>query len=181
MTEKELVDGCIREDRICQRMLWDRYSKKIMALCLRYSNNHEEAEDSLMEAYVKIYDNLNKFRFQSSLETWMRRVAVNLCINKIRARKHIWTSISDEEYRMGYDDDAFGNLEVKQIMKLIEMLPVGYRTVFNLYAVEGYSHKEIGELLGVEEGTSRSQFSKARKSLQNYLENAEGRQQSSNG
>jgi RNA polymerase sigma-70 factor (ECF subfamily) len=174
MTEKELVDGCIREDRICQRELWNRYSKKIMSLCLRYCNSQEEAEDALMEAYVKIYDNLAKFRFQSSLETWMRRVAVNLCINKIRARKHIWSSITEDEYRLGYTDDAFDNLQVDQIMKMVEALPVGYRTVFNLYAIEGYSHKDIADLLGIDEGTSRSQFSKARKVLQQSLDKAEG-------
>ena len=169
MTEQELVEGCIREDRICQRELWSRYSKKIMSLCLRYCNSQEEAEDALMEAYVKIYDNLSKFRFQSSLETWMRRVAVNLCINKIRARKHIWTSITDDEYRLGYNDDAFEDLQVNQIMKMVEALPVGYRTVFNMYAIEGYSHKDIAEMLGIDEGTSRSQFAKARKVLQQQI------------
>ncbi len=174
MTEQELVEGCIREDRICQRELWDRYSKKLMSLCLRYCNSQEEAEDALMEAYVKIYDNLKNFRFQSSLETWMRRVSVNLCINKIRARKHIWTSISDDEYRIGYKDDAFDNLQVQHIMKMVEGLPVGYRTVFNLYAIEGYSHKDISEMLGIDEGTSRSQFAKARKALQIQIDKLEG-------
>ncbi|MFN4941660.1 MAG: RNA polymerase sigma factor [Bacteroidota bacterium] len=174
MTEQELVEGCIREDRICQRELWNRYSKKIMSLCLRYCNSQEEAEDALMEAYVKIYDNLAKFRFQSSLETWMRRVAVNLCINKIRARKHIWASITDDEYRLGYADDAFEDLQVNQIMKMVEALPVGYRTVFNMYAIEGYSHKEIAEMLGIDEGTSRSQFAKARKVLQQQIQKSEG-------
>ena len=174
MTEKELVEGCIREDRICQRELWDRYSKKIMSLCLRYCNSQEEAEDALMEAYIKVYDNLSKFRFQSSLETWMRRVAVNLCINKIRARKHIWSSITEDEYRLGYQDDAFNNMQVDQIMKLVEALPVGYRTVFNMYAIEGYSHKDIAEMLGIDEGTSRSQFAKARKVLQTAIEKSGG-------
>jgi RNA polymerase sigma-70 factor (ECF subfamily) len=163
MTEKELVEGCIREDRICQRELWDRYSKKLMSLCVRYCNSQEEAEDALMEAYVKIYDNLKNFRFQSSLETWMRR-----------ARKHIWTSISDDEYRIGFKDDAFDNLQVQHIMKMVEALPVGYRTVFNLYAIEGYSHKDIGEMLGIDEGTSRSQFAKARKALQIQIDKSEG-------
>ncbi|MSP58440.1 MAG: RNA polymerase subunit sigma-24 [Flavobacteriales bacterium] len=174
MTEKELVDGCIREDRICQRELWDRYSKKLMSLCIRYCNNQEEAEDALMEAYIKIYDNLNKFKFLSSLETWMRRVTVNLCINKIRARKHIWNSISDDEYRIGFNDNTFENLQVQQILKLVESLPVGYRTIFNLYAIEGYPHKEIAKILAIDEGTSRSQFSKARKALQLSIEKLEG-------
>ena len=142
-----------------------------MSLCVRYCNSQEEAEDALMEAYVKIYDNLKNFRFQSSLETWMRRVSVNLCINKIRARKHIWTSISDDEYRIGFKDDAFDNLQVQHIMKMVEALPVGYRTVFNLYAIEGYSHPEISQMLQISEGTSKSQLSRARALLQTKMKN----------
>jgi len=171
MTDKELVEGCIREDRKCQRLLWDKYSRKIMALCLRYCQNQEEAEDAMMEAFVKIYDKLGDFRFQSSLETWMRRVAVNISINKIRARKNIWTDISDAEYEIGYQDFSFDQLNVDQLLKLIEQLPVGYRMVFNLYAIEGFSHKEIADTLQIDEGTSRSQLAKARKALQAMLNN----------
>jgi RNA polymerase sigma factor (sigma-70 family) len=171
MTDKELVEGCIREDRKCQRFLWDKYSKKIMALCLRYCQNQEEAEDAMMEAFVKIFDKMGDFRFQSSLETWMRRVAVNISINKIRARKNIWTDISESEYEIGYNDHAFEQLNVNQLLKLIEQLPVGYRMVFNLYAVEGFSHKEIAETLNIDEGTSRSQLAKSRKALQAMLNN----------
>lgn len=171
MTDKELVEGCIREDRKCQRLLWDKYSRKIMALCLRYCQNQEEAEDAMMEAFVKIYDKLGDFRFQSSLETWMRRVAVNISINKIRARKNIWTDISDAEYEIGYQDFSFDQLNVNQLLKLIEQLPVGYRMVFNLYAIEGFSHKEIADTLQIDEGTSRSQLAKARKALQAMLNN----------
>ena len=139
MTEKELVEGCIREDRICQRELWDRYSKKLMSLCLRYCNSQEEAEDALMEAYVKIYDNLKNFRFQSSLETWMRRVSVNLCINKIRARKHIWTSISDDEYRIGFKDDAFENLQVQQIFSRPLVFEIQASRIFPRYSRQDLS------------------------------------------
>jgi len=169
MTDKELLEGCKREDRICQRELWNRDSKKLFAFCQRYCNNTEEAEDALMESFVKIYDNLSKLRGDSSLETWMRRVTVNQCINKIRARKHVLDSLTEEELHLGFDDENLNNLQVKEILTLIELLPVGYRTVFNMYAIEGYSHKEIGEELGIDEGTSRSQFSKARKALQSAI------------
>jgi len=169
MTDKELIEGCKREDRLCQRELWNRYSKKLFALCQRYCNNTEEAEDALMESFVKIYDNLSKFRGDSSLETWMRRVTVNQCINKIRARKHLMDSITEEEYHLGFNDHSFNNLQVKEILALIEELPVGYRTVFNMYAIEGYTHKEIADEMGIDEGTSRSQFSKAKKALQMAL------------
>jgi RNA polymerase sigma factor (sigma-70 family) len=123
MTEKELVEGCIREDRECQRLLWEKYSKKLMALCLRYCQNQEEAEDALMEAFVKIYNKLGDFRFQSSLETWMRRVAVNISINKIRSRKNIFKEISESEYEIGYSDFSFDRLNVDQINQLIEKYP----------------------------------------------------------
>ena len=169
MTDKELVEGCLREDRNCQRLLWDKYSKKMMALCLRYCQNQEEAEDALMEAFVKIYDNLDKFRFQSSLETWMRRVCVNMSINKIRARKNIWKEISESEYEIGYHDNGLDQMNVNELMELVGKLPDGYRMVFNLYAVEGFSHKEISDSLNIDEGTSRSQLAKARKSLQGML------------
>ena len=170
MTDKELVDGCIREDRKYQKILWNLYSSKLMALCLRYCKNQEEAEDALMESFVRIYDKMPTFRYQSSLETWMRRIAVNISINKLRAQKDIWRELSDSEYELGYDDYGLKQLEAKQIMLLVEQLPVGYRTVFNLFAVEGYSHKEIAEMMGIDEGTSRSQLAKARKALQDLLQ-----------
>lgn len=169
MTDKELVDGCIREDRITQRFLWDHYSPKLLALCLRYTKNREEAEDALMEAYVKIYDNMKKFRFQSSLETWMKRICVNVSINKLRARKNIFNEISESEYEIGYIDSQYNQLQAGQIMDLVHKLPTGYKTVFNLFAVEGYSHKEISSMLEIDEGTSRSQLAKARKVLQEWV------------
>jgi RNA polymerase sigma factor (sigma-70 family) len=171
MTDKELVEGCIREDRKYQKILWNLYSSKLMALCLRYCKNQEEAEDALMESFVRIYDKIPTFRYQSSLETWMRRIAVNISINKLRSQKDIWKELSESEYELGYTDNAMYQLDAKQIMRLIEKLPVGYRTVFNLFVVEGYTHKEIADMMGIDEGTSRSQLAKARKSLQEMLEN----------
>ena len=170
MTDKELVEGCIREDRKYQKILWNLYSSKLMALCLRYCKNQEEAEDALMESFVRIYDKIPTFRYQSSLETWMRRITVNISINKLRSQKDIWKELSESEYELGYTDNAMYQLEAKQIMQLIERLPVGYRTVFNLFVVEGYTHKEIAEMMGIYKGTSRSQLAKARKSLKEMLE-----------
>ncbi|MFZ9754764.1 MAG: RNA polymerase sigma factor [Bacteroidia bacterium] len=176
MTDQELVEGCIKENRVCQEMLWKRYSQKLFALAMRYCQNQEEAEDALMEAFVKIYNHLGKFRFQSSLETWMRRVTVNVCINKIRARKMMFDSIDDYAIELPSQDHSLDNLHLEQLLKLVGLLPVGYRAVFNLYAIEGYSHKEIAETMGIDEGTSRSQFAKARKALQSMLAKLEGGQ-----
>ena len=123
-----------------------------------------------MESFVRIYDKIPTFRYQSSLETWMSRITVNISINKLRSQKDIWKELSESENELGYTDNAMYQLEAKQIMQLIERLPVGYRTVFNLFVVEGYTHKEIAEMMGIDEGTSRSQLAKARKSLQEMLE-----------
>lgn len=169
MTEQQLVDGCIREDRKCQEQLWNLYASKLLTVSIRYCQNREDAEDVLMEAFVKIFDNMTAFRGQSSLETWMRRIVVNTSINKIRSRKFT-ESIDNEALHIGYSDQSFEAMDAKALMKMLETLPVGYRMVFNLFAVEGYSHKEIADLLKIDEGTSRSQLAKARKALQDMIE-----------
>ncbi|MEK0420349.1 MAG: RNA polymerase sigma factor [Bacteroidetes bacterium] len=169
MTEQQLVDGCIREDRKCQEQLWNVYATKLLTVSIRYCQNREDAEDVLMEAFVKIFNNMSAFRGQSSLETWMRRIVVNTSINKIRSRKFT-ESIDNEVLHIGYSDNAFDSMDAKVLISMLESLPVGYRMVFNLFAVEGYSHKEIAELLNIDEGTSRSQLAKARKSLQEMIE-----------
>lgn len=172
MTEKELVDGCIREDRKCQRFLWDKYAPKLLSLSIRYCRSREDAEDVLMESYVKIFDKMQDFRFQSSLETWMRRIVVNTSINKLRATK-ITDTIDSELNDIGFTDNAFDNLNAQQLLALLDSLPTGYKTVFNMFAIEGYSHKEIADELGIDEGTSRSQLAKARKALQEMVEKNE--------
>lgn len=169
MTEQQLVDGCIREDRKCQETLWNLYASRLLTVSIRYCQNREDAEDVLMEAFVKIFDHMSAFRGQSSLETWMRRIVVNTSINKIRSRKFT-ESIDSETLHIGYSDNAFEAMDAKVLMKMLESLPVGYRMVFNLFAVEGYSHKEIAKLLKIDEGTSRSQLAKARKALQEMIE-----------
>lgn len=172
MTEKELIEGCIREDRKCQRFLWDKYAPKLLTVSIRYCRSREDAEDVLMEAFVKIFDKMSEFRGQSSLETWMRRVVVNTSINKLRATK-ITDTIDSETNDIGYYDSGFDEMNAKQLMSLLDRLPVGYRTVFNLFAIEGYSHKEIADEMGIDEGTSRSQLAKARKALQDMINNNE--------
>lgn len=172
MTEKELVEGCIREDRKCQERLWKMYGPKLLSVSLRYCQSREDAEDVVMESFVKIFDHMPNFRYQSSLETWMRRIVVNTSINKIRAYKYT-ESIDNENLDVGYTDRGFEELDARQLLALLNALPVGYRTVFNMFAVEGYSHKEIADELGIDEGTSRSQLAKARKALQEMIEKTE--------
>jgi RNA polymerase sigma factor (sigma-70 family) len=125
----------------------------------------EDAEDVLIESFVKIYNSIGKFQNKSSLETWMRRIVINESLNKIRARKSIHETDVYEVPHISFDDKAFDSLHVEEIFHLVQNLPDGYRTVFNMYAIDGYSHKEISEKLGIQEASSRSQLAKARRSL----------------
>ncbi len=172
MTEHELLEGCIREDQKSQRILWEKYASKLLSVSLRYCKSREDAEDVLMESFVKIFDNLKRFRGDSSLETWMRRVVVNTSINKLRATKMTET-IDSESRQYGFNDMSFDKLSTNELLGLLEKLPLGYRTVFNMFAIEGFSHREIANSLGIDEGTSRSQLAKARKALQDMITNNE--------
>lgn len=170
MTDKELIKGCIREDANCQKALFERYSGKLMAICIRYSRHRLEAEDILQESFVKIFDNLDKFKFKGSFEGWVRRIAVNTAL-----KNHQRKSYTNEKFALEHFPDspqapvAFARLGEQELLAMIARLPEGYKAVFNLYAIDGYSHKEIAKQLGIKESTSRSQLVKARKMLQVQL------------
>lgn len=170
MTDKELIKGCIREDGSCQKALFERYSGKMMAVCLRYARHRLEAEDMLQESFVKIFDNLERFKFKGSFEGWVRRIVVNTAL-KFHQRKHFTNEqIAVEHFPdQAQDPIAYAALGEKELLAMIARLPEGYRIVFNLYAIEGYSHREIAESLNIQESTSRSQLVKARKLLQSQL------------
>jgi RNA polymerase sigma factor (sigma-70 family) len=171
MTDKELIQGSIREDVHCQKALFERYAGKMMGVCLRYARHRLEAEDLLQEAFVKAFDNLASFKFQGSFEGWLRRIVVNTAL-KQHQRKHF----TNEQIAVEHFPDrpqppkAYARLGEQELMAMINALPEGYRLVFNLYAIEGYSHKEIAAKLKIKESTSRSQLVKARKLLQTQLE-----------
>jgi RNA polymerase sigma-70 factor (ECF subfamily) len=137
------------------------------AICLRYAENADDAADLLQEGFIKVFKNLQKFRGEGSFEGWMRRVFVNTCIEHFRKKVYL-NSITENEERTieDYSANALDNLAEKDIVQLIQELSPGYRTVFNLYVVEGYSHKEIGDLLQISEGTSKSQLARAKMLLQ---------------
>src|SRR5690606_38798350 len=138
------------------------------AVCLRYANNPDDAQDLLQEGFVKVYRNLHRFRAEGSFEGWIRRVFINSSIEHFRKKSLQLSKVSDKEENTIEDTDisALDNLAEKDIINLIQQLSPGYRTVFNLYVVEGYSHREIGEKLGISEGTSKSQLARARAILQ---------------
>jgi RNA polymerase sigma-70 factor (ECF subfamily) len=163
--ESEMIRGCIREEKWAQKKLWDLCSKKLFAVCKRYLNSQEEAEDCFIEAFSKILDKMPTFRSDGSFEGWMRRITVNHCINTIRKNKIVFCDIDLPGNEISYTEDFASDMDAKSLSLLIDKLPSGYKTIFNLYAVEGYKHREISEMLGITEGTSRSQYSKAKKAL----------------
>lgn len=165
--ENDLIQGCLAGDRRMQEELYNRFSPKMYAVCLRYATDADEAQDLLQEGFIKIFKNLDKFRHEGSFEGWMRRVFVNTSIENYRKRVNVNTITERDEVRIEDSSwNALDHLGEKDIVQLIQELSPGYRTVFNMYVVEGYSHKEIADLLGITEGTSKSQLARAKGILQ---------------
>ncbi|HTH55408.1 MAG TPA: RNA polymerase sigma factor [Cyclobacteriaceae bacterium] len=172
--ENELIDGCLRQNRQAQQQLYQRYSGKMYALCCRYIKDRMEAEDVLVMSFTKIFDRIGQYKGDGSFEGWIRRVVVNESLTYLRKHKNMYleTDIEDAAYEPDYQR-LENELEANDLMKLIESLPVGYRTVFNMYAIDGYNHQEIADQLGISENTSKSQLSRARTLLQKKLNELE--------
>jgi RNA polymerase sigma-70 factor (ECF subfamily) len=154
-----------------QEELYHRFAPKMYAVCLRYASNVEDAQDLLQEGFIKVYRNLHHFRAEGSFEGWIRRVFVNTSIEHFRKKSTKLALVTEKEEGTIEDTDitALENLAEKDIIKIVQELSPGYRTVFNLYVVEGYSHKEIGDMLGISEGTSKSQLARAKSVLQKKI------------
>lgn len=146
------------------------YAGKMLAVCLRYTRHRMEAEDILQDAFIKVFDNVSKFGFKGSFEGWVRRIVINTALKKHSKKSYKNEQIGIEHYPdLPIEPSIYSHLEEEELLKLIAKLPDGYRVVFNLYAIEGYSHKEIAEMLDIQESTSRSQLVKARKWLQTQI------------
>lgn len=171
ISESDLIKGCIEGDRRMQEELYRRFAPRMYAVCLRYANNSDDAQDLLQEGFIKVYRNLHRFRAEGSFEGWIRRVFVNTSIEHFRKKSTRMSMVTDKEDQAIEDADitALDNLAEKDIIKIIQELSPGYRAVFNLYVVEGYSHKEIGDMLGISEGTSKSQLARAKSVLQKKI------------
>jgi len=170
LTEHELIKGCIEQNPACQRMLFEKYAGKMMGVCLRYAQDSMEAEDMLQDAFVKVFQYIGQFKFEGSFEGWIRRIVVNTAIRHLERKKMSFKEIDDHQPDLpSVDPSAYHFLGEEDLMKLISALPEGYRMVFNLSVIEGYSHDEIAEMLKIQAGTSRSQLVKARKMLQSQI------------
>ncbi len=169
--EKQLLKGLMAEKPGAQEKLYKLYAGKMMALCHRYAKSREEAEDILQEGFLRVFRKIELYNGTGSFEGWIRRVFTNVAIRHYQknARLHVVSGIDEhgEEPSEDLTDHFFAT---EDLLKMIQSLPDGYRMVFNLYAIEGYSHEEIGEQLGISIGTSKSQLSRARQSLQRMLE-----------
>lgn len=167
---REIVEGCLAGERTAQEKLYNLYAGNMYTVCLRYSGDTEEAKDILQDGFIKVFQNLSSFKGTGSLEGWVRRIMINTALERYRKTKHVFVSddiqedAGDEAYYTAVED-----LSAKELIDMIQELSPKYRMVFNLYALEGYSHKEISNMLGISEGTSKSNLSRARTILQDKL------------
>ena len=170
MTEiKNIINGCLKGDRRDQELLYRRYAARLYAVCLQYSGNDEEARDVLQEGFIKIYENLVHYKYEGSFDGWVRRIMVNTALEKYRSKHNLYR-VDDidqiPEPNAEPDNEDYAGLEARDLMEIIRELPPRYRIVFNLFAIEGYSHKEISDMISISEGTSKSNLSRARVILQ---------------
>ncbi|MEO7922171.1 MAG: RNA polymerase sigma factor [Chitinophagaceae bacterium] len=170
ISDSDLILGCIQGNRRMQEELYRRFSPRMYAVCLRYAGNAEEAEDILQEGFIKIFKKLDSFRSEGSFEGWVRRIFVNTAIEHFRRKRYLMPVTEKEENSIeGKYTSVLDELAEKDILSLVQELSPGYRTVFNMYVVEGYTHKEIADMLGISEGTSKSQLSRAKVILQDMV------------
>lgn len=170
-SDTDLIQGCIEGNRQMQELLYRKFSSKMYGVCLRYSGNSEDANDLLQEGFIKVFKNLGKFRREGSFEGWIRRIFVNTSIEQFRKKVKLYNVTEVQENTIvDVDLSILDTLAEKDIMMLINGLSPGYKTVFNMHVVEGYSHKEIAEMLGINEGTSKSQLARAKGVLKKSLE-----------
>jgi RNA polymerase sigma factor (sigma-70 family) len=169
-TEMQLITALQRADSRAQKALFERYSSKMLTICVRYVSNRYEAEEILMDGFMRVFEKIGQYKSEGSFEGWIRRIMVNESLMYLRKNKQWRAEIALEE-AAPEADTAFADqdLMAEDLMNLLEQLPSGYKTVFNLYAIEGYSHAEIAESLGITESTSKSQLHRARALLQRLL------------
>ena len=171
LNEQELIRGCLRGSAQCQRLLYEQFAGKMYAVCLRYARSSSDAADILQEGFVKVFTKLDQFQFQGSFEGWVRRIMVNTALRTYQ-RQRFDFELSGLEVlpESPVEPDALATLSEAELLNLISRLPDGYRAVFNMVAIEGFSHAEVADMLGIQESTSRSQRTKARRWLCEQLE-----------
>lgn len=172
MDEQKLVRDCLKGKLQAQRQLYEQYAENMLGICYRYTRSLKDAEDVLQEGFIKVFHHLSQFKQQGELGAWIRRIMVNTALNFLkRNRKYQEEMFFTEEYLHPVtNDDPAVRLQAKELADLVRQLPHGYQVIFNLHAIEGYTHVEIGEMLGISDGTSRSQYARARNLLITWIE-----------
>ena len=171
MTEEAILQGCLKNNAAAQKEMYYKYSSKMLAVCYRYAHNREDAEDMLQEGFIKVFTQIHTFENRGALEGWIRRIMVHTCINILKKNKRFNESV-DLIHATGLqvrEESIPSIIQAKEVIECIRLLPMGYRTVLNLYAIEGFSHKEISCMLDIEESTSRSQYTRAKAMLEDVL------------
>lgn len=171
MNEQQLIEGCRKGDRRAQRELYEALSRKMMGVCLRYVNDRETARDLLQDGFIKVFTSIDSYSGNGSFEGWMRKIFVNCALEYLR-KSDVLREAADLDHSAELitpGSSAVSDMSAAELMKLIQELPAGFRTVFNLFAVEGYSHKEISDMLDITESTSRSQYTRAKQLLQHKI------------
>lgn len=172
MDDSALVKKCLKGDSRAQRALFEKFAPKMLGVCMRYAKNTQQAEDVLQDGFVKVFTKLSNYSGNGSLEGWIRRIIVNTALDEIRRNVKFQSNVNvdDVDYKLELDSHIVEGLAAEDLMKVVNDLPDGYRIVFNMFAIEGYSHKEIAMQLNISENTSKSQYSRARAYLKNKLE-----------
>jgi RNA polymerase sigma-70 factor (ECF subfamily) len=173
MDEQELIQGCIAARPKAQKALFDIYAPKLYVVCLRYLKDQMRAQDVLQDTFVKIFAHIGNYKSEGAFEGWLKRIAVNTCLDQLRKDKKLLTDVSldDVSHKLAHQDYSTEKLMADDLLKLVQALPDGYRTVFNLFAIEGFSHQEIAQQLSISESTSKTQYLRARAYLKERIEN----------
>lgn len=174
LTDEELIKGCARGERKAQKALYDAYGRKLLAVALRYSKKQDDAEDILQEAFIRIFSHIQTFKGESSFFYWMKRIVVNTALNYHRRKLYMFPMLDvDDLYHVAAPELTLAQYHYNDLLRMLQELPDGCQIIFNLYAIEGYQHKEIAEMLGISEGTSKSQYSRAKSLLREMIEEAD--------
>jgi RNA polymerase sigma-70 factor (ECF subfamily) len=171
MTEEAILQGCLKNNAAAHKALYERFSAKMLVVCYRYAHSREDAEDMLQEGFIKVFSQIHTFEGRGALEGWVRRIIVHTCINILKKNKRFNESVDliHANSIQVREESIPSIIQAKEVVECIRLLPIGYRTVLNLYAIEGFSHKEISIMLDIEESTSRSQYTRAKAMLEDAL------------
>jgi RNA polymerase sigma-70 factor (ECF subfamily) len=171
MNEQQLIESCKKRNKLAQKELYDAYSRKMMGVCLRYVSNREAARDILQDGFIKVLTGIDSYAGAGSFEGWMRKIFVNCALEYLRKsdvlRSAVELDYTNESTRSAHS--VIDDISANELLKMVQELPAGFRTIFNLFAIEGFSHKEISLMMGITESTSRSQYTRAKQLLQRKI------------